>query len=213
MLSWCPRGSRQRALETNRESPLDRRSRHTSRLTTRTAPADSATRSEDRGDLGSATAAKSLDLREMGLPYLLPALAARRCLFSCAALWDHVSRYSSPMFTPLFFPLFSHDKLTPSQKNARGRRTASWQISRGCWAETAEGARSTASYVDFKRYLLPVQNLGCFSCCLGLLMAIIWPPGGRGWKWPDDGQLAGHIPQPKTQEGRWGAKVCGGREK
>ena len=41
----------------------------------------------------------------MGLPYLLPALAARRCLFSCAALWDHVSRYPSPMFTPLFLPL------------------------------------------------------------------------------------------------------------
>jgi hypothetical protein len=57
-------------------------------LTRRTAPADSATKREDTGDLGSGTAAKSLDFRTMGLPYLLPALAARRCRFSCSALWD-----------------------------------------------------------------------------------------------------------------------------
>jgi len=61
-------------------------SRHTLRLTKRTAPADSATRSEDDGDLGSGMAARILDFREMGLPYLLPALAARRCRFSWAAL-------------------------------------------------------------------------------------------------------------------------------
>ena len=128
MLSCCPRVSRQRALETSHESPLTRKSGHTSRLTTRTAPADSATRSEDRGDLGSGTAAKSLDLRVMGLPYLLPALAARRFLFSCSALWDHVNQIHLQCLPPFSFPSFSHIKLTPSQKNAWGRRTASWQI-------------------------------------------------------------------------------------
>lgn len=55
-------------------------------MTRRTAPADSATRMVVDGDLGSGTAARSLDFRAMGLPYLLPALAARRCLFSWVAL-------------------------------------------------------------------------------------------------------------------------------
>lgn len=44
----------------------------------RTEPADSATKTEVRGEAGSEMAARILDFIDIGLPFLLPALAAFR---------------------------------------------------------------------------------------------------------------------------------------
>lgn len=82
----------------------------TSMWTLLTEPADSATKILVEGERGSKAAAAILDLRTIGLPNLLPDLAARLSLLLWAALRRGVSALTSVHLGWLISPTYSDSK-------------------------------------------------------------------------------------------------------